>query len=136
MNTAMITKTSICAAAAAMLSAGAAFAAQPSQPTALAQAPVVLRLSQDEFRIAFGVQAGQSQGRACSGVIRYQVEWKTDDGKLRTETKQVDYALSPRANRTIAVDRAFFDTAEGQHKTDVVQVRVETITCGAQATAL
>jgi hypothetical protein len=35
----------------------------------------------------------------------------------------------PRASRAITVDRQYFDTAEGQHTTDVVKVSVDRITC-------
>jgi hypothetical protein len=37
--------------------------------------------------------------------------------------------VSPNASRTIAVDRQYFDTAEGQHTTDVLKVSVDAITC-------
>jgi hypothetical protein len=37
--------------------------------------------------------------------------------------------VAPRTHRTIAVDRQYFDTAEGQHTTDVVKVSVDAITC-------
>ena len=36
-----------------------------------------------------------------------------------------------KTSRTIAVDRQYFDTAEGQHTTDVVKVRVDAITSAA-----
>jgi hypothetical protein len=61
-------------------------------------------------------------------LIRYRVDWKTADGTTRSETKHVSYTVSPLAPRTIAVDRQYFDTAEGQHTTDVVKVRVDSIT--------
>jgi hypothetical protein len=41
---------------------------------------------------------------------------------------QVSYTLSPDASRTIAVDRQYFDTAEGEHTTDIVNIHVDRIT--------
>jgi hypothetical protein len=118
--------------------AGVAAAAERS--VALTQEPLVMRLSKDEFRIAFGLNAEAGAPRGCSGVIRYRVDWKTEDGTTRTETRRVSYSVSPLASRAITVDRQYFDTAEGQHTTDVVKVRVDRISCleagGARAAQL
>ena len=95
----------------------------------LTQDPLVMRLSNNEFRIAFGINGELCASNGCNGSIRYTVDWKTADGITRTEVKQVSYAVPARANRSIAVDRQYFDTAEGAHTTNVVRVRVEKITC-------
>jgi hypothetical protein len=88
-----------------------------------------MRLNKDEFRIAFGINGERCGDNGCNGIIRYRVEWKTADGTTRSEIKHVNYTVSPRAPRTIAVDRQYFDTAEGQHTTDVVKVSIDAITC-------
>jgi hypothetical protein len=111
------------------LSAGASAAPPPKRSVSLTQDPLVMRLSKDEFRIAFGINGELCGARGCSGLIRYRVDWKTADGATRSEIKHVSYAVSPLASRTIAVDRQYFDTAEGQHTTDVVKVRIDAITC-------
>jgi hypothetical protein len=109
------------------LSAGAA---PPSERSvSLTQDPFVMRLNKDEFRIAFGINGERCGDNGCNGIIRYRVEWKTADGTTRSEIKHVSYTVSPRAPRTIAVDRQYFDTAEGQHTTDVVKVSIDAITC-------
>jgi hypothetical protein len=107
--------------------AGIASAAE--RPVALTQDPLVMRLSKDEFRIAFGLNATQGAAGGCNGVIRYRVDWKTEDGTVRSESRQVSYRVSPEANRAITVDRQYFDTAEGQHTTEVVKISVDRITC-------
>lgn len=112
---------------AAVAAAGIASAAE--HPVALTQNPLVMRLSKDEFRIAFGLNATRGAAGGCDGVIRYRVVWKTEDGTLRSEARQVSYRVSPDANRAITVDRQYFDTAEGQHTTEVVKVSVDRITC-------
>ncbi len=88
-----------------------------------------MRLSKDEFRIAFGLNATHGAAGGCDGMIRYRVDWKTEDGTMRSDTRQVSYRVSPDADRAITVDRQYFDTAEGQHTTEVVKVRVDRITC-------
>jgi len=119
---------SLSLAAALALSAAATIAAPASRSVSLTQDPVVMRLNKDEFRIAFGIN-GEGCGHAgCSGMIRYRVNWKTADGTQRSETKHVNYTVSPLASRTIAVDRQYFDTAEGQHTTDIVKVTIGEIT--------
>jgi hypothetical protein len=112
-------------------------AAPPAHSAALTHDPLVMRLDKDEFRIVFGIGARGCLSHGCSGVIRYRIEWKTDEGALVTESKRVAYSVAPRAKRTITVDRQYLDTAEGAHTTQVVKVTVERITCvpGAAAPA-
>jgi hypothetical protein len=95
----------------------------------LTQDPLVMRLNKDEFRIAFGVGAEQCGAGGCNGVISYRVAWKTEDGTMRSEHKQVNYAAPPGAARTIAVDHQYFDTAEGEHTTVIVKVSVDKMSC-------
>jgi hypothetical protein len=95
----------------------------------LTQDPLVMRLSKDEFRIAFGINADRGAPNGCNGVIRYRVDWKTEDGMTRSEVRLVNYTVSPRASRALTVDRQYFDTGEGQHTTDVTKVSVDRITC-------
>ena len=104
-------------------------AAPAERSVSLTQEPLVMRLNKDEFRIAFGINGERCGANGCSGMIRYRVDWKTAEGTTRSEIKHVSYTVSPRAPRTIAVDRQYFDTAEGQHTTDVVKVRIDAITC-------
>jgi hypothetical protein len=111
------------------LSAAAAPAPRTDRSVSLTQDPLVMRLNKDEFRIAFGINGERCGDNGCSGIIRYRVEWKTTDGTARSEIKHVHYSVSPHAPRTIAVDRQYFDTAEGQHTTDVVKVSIDAITC-------
>jgi hypothetical protein len=117
----------------AILTSAAALGAEPASPrlVSLTQEPLIMRLNKDEFRIAFGINGERCGANGCSGMIHYRVDWKTADGALRSETKHVSYTVSPLAPRTIAVDRQYFDTAEGQHTTDVVKVRVNAITSAA-----
>jgi len=112
----------------AVCSAGAYAAPDSGRSISLTQEPLVMRLNKNEFRIAFGINGERCGANGCSGMIRYRVEWKTEDGMTRSEIKHVNYTVSPSASRTIAVDRQYFDTAEGQHTTDVVKVRVDAIT--------
>jgi len=86
-------------------------------------------LSKDEFRIAFGVSAQGCALNGCSGLIHYRVKWKTEDGTVMSEFRRVSYNVVPHSSRTMTVDRQYFDTAEGAHTTDVVEVTVDTITC-------
>lgn len=111
------------------LAAGATAVPAADGPASLTQDPIVMRLSKDEFRIAFGIDAQRCAANGGYGVIRYRVDWKADDGTTRSETKFVNYTVSPSASRTIAVDRQYFHSAEGQHRTDVVKVKVDSITC-------
>src|SRR5258706_6224682 len=111
------------------LSAGAIAAPPVERSVSLTQDPLIMRLNKDEFRIAFGINGERCGANGCSGMIRYRVDWKTADGATRSEIKHVSYTVSPLARRTIAVDRQYFDTAEGQHTTDVVRVSIDAITC-------
>ncbi len=115
--------------AAAAFGAGTGAASAAGRSVSLTQEPVVMRLSNDEFRIAFGIDGEKCGAKGCNGVILYRVQWKADDGALREENKQVSYSVAPNSNRTITVDRAYFHTAEGRHTTDVVGVKVRGITC-------
>ena len=120
-------KISLPIAALLALIAGAS-AASADRSVSLTQDPLVMRLNKDEFRIAFGINGEGCGAAGCTGTIRYHVEWRTTDGVARSEMKHVDYTVSPNAGRTIAVDRQYFDTAEGQHTTEVVKVHVDEIT--------
>ena len=111
------------------VTAGAVAAAPSQRSVSLTQDPLVMRLSKDEFRIAFGIDGERCGKKGCSGMIHYRVDWKTADGTTRSEIKHVNYSVSPQARRTIAVDRQYFDTAEGQHTTDIVKVSIAAITC-------
>jgi hypothetical protein len=108
--------------------AGAAVPAQ-GQSASLVERPLVMRLSKDEFRIAFGLSAKNCADSGCNGVISYRVEWKSEDGKRRSELRRVSYAVLPHYTRALTVDRQYFDTAEGAHTTDIVRVTVGSITC-------
>jgi hypothetical protein len=109
--------------------ASGAAASASKRSVSLTQEPLVMRLNKDEFRIAFGLNAGRFASNGCDGVIRYRVDWKTEDGTTRREAKQVNYTVLPGASRTITVDHQYFDTAEAAHTTDVVGVSVDKITC-------
>src|SRR5450631_3947713 len=111
------------------LSAAAGAAPPAARSVSLTQDPLIMRLNKDEFRIAFGINGERCGAQGCSGLIRYRVEWKTPDGTTRSEIRHVNYTVSPNASRTIAVDRQYFDTAQGQHTTDVLKVSIDAITC-------
>jgi hypothetical protein len=118
------------AADAAAADGAAGVAARPAQRSiSITHAPLVMRLNKDEFRIAFGIDGERCGANGGTGLIEYRVDWKTPDGTTRTERRHVSFTVSPLASRTIAVDRQYFDTAEGQHTTDVVKVHIEAITC-------
>jgi hypothetical protein len=105
-------------------------ATEPASPTAsLSHGPLVMRMSKDEFRIAFGINAPPCTPQGCHGVIRYRVNWSADDGSGGAESKQVNYVILPHSSRTIAVDRQYFDTAEGEHTIELTGVNVLEITC-------
>lgn len=88
-----------------------------------------MRLSKDEFRVAFSINAERCAPNGCNGVIQYRIDWKTENGTTRSEIKLVNYIVSPTANRAMTVDRQYLDTAEGAHTTDVIKVQVDKITC-------
>ncbi len=120
--------------------AGATLGARGAQPQvhpiSLSQSPLVMRLSKDEFRIAFGINGAQCAASGCHGLIQYRVHWRTEQGPVRSELKQVSYSVAPRSARSITVDRQYFDTAEGEHTTEIVNVSVDTITCHAGVESL
>jgi predicted secreted protein len=124
-----LTKGLIAAAIVAALPALAGASAPQAHAASLNHEPLVMRLSKDEFRIAFGVTAQGCATHGCSGMIRYRVDWKTEDGKTASEYKRVSYTVLPNYNRALTVDRQYFDTAEGAHTTAIVRVTVATITC-------
>jgi hypothetical protein len=113
----------------ALVSVGVQAATPPRSLVSLTQAPVVIRMNKDEFRVAFGVDGEPCFPSGCHGSIRYRVIWRTEDGLTRSELRQVNYAVFPNSRRSITVDRQYFDTAEGEHTTQIVSVNVEAITC-------
>jgi hypothetical protein len=116
--------------AAAVVAGLPALAGAPQAHAAsLDHEPLVMRLSKDEFRIAFGVSAQGCATHGCSGMIRYRVDWRTEDGKTAAEYRRVSYTVLPTYERALTVDRQYFDTAEGAHTTDIVKVTVAAITC-------
>jgi hypothetical protein len=123
----------IAMSAIALLASSAYAAPPPKRSVSLTQDPLVMRLNKDEFRIVFGIDGERCGAQGCSGLIRYRVDWKAQDGTARSEIRHVNYTVLPSAGRTIAVDRQFFDTAEGQHTTDVVKVSVDSISCSGIA---
>lgn len=110
---------------------GTATAAAPAESCAVTvgDEPLVMRLGKDEFRIAFGVDGEQCQLEGCRGAIRYRAEWQTEHGASGSDSRLLSFNVPPGASRTIAVDRNYFDTAEGQHTTDIVKIHVDTVTC-------
>ena len=108
---------------------GSAFAAPAACGVSLTQDPLVMRVGKDEFRIAFGLDAASCQESGCSGSIRYDATWKTDDGQQSTERKTVAFDIPAGAERSLSVDRHYFDTAEAQHTTQIVGVAVDQISC-------
>jgi len=95
----------------------------------LVQPPLVMRLGKDEFRIAFGLDTSGCAVRGCGGVIRYSVAWRTEDGTRASENRRVSYRVPPHYGRALTVDRQYFDTAEGAHTTELVNVTVASISC-------
>ena len=108
---------------------GSAFAAPATCGVSLTQDPLVMRVGKDEFRIAFGLDAASCQESGCSGSIRYDATWQTDDGQQSTERKTVAFDIPAGAERSLSVDRHYFDTAEAQHITQIVGVAVDQISC-------
>jgi hypothetical protein len=107
----------------------AACSSSTRHPAALTQEPLIMRLSKDEFRIAFGIAAERCAPGGCTGTIRYRVDWRTEDGSVTSELKRVSFIVPPHYSRAMTVDRQYFDTAEGAHTTDVVKVTVDRIDC-------
>ena len=128
-------KKTLLALLAAFPFAGAATASPPSCAVSVANDPLVMRLGQDEFRIAFGVGGEQCHAAGCRGVITYNAEWTTGDGATRSDTRLLSFDVPRGAQRSIAVDRNYFDTAEGQHRTDIVKVSVQSVSCASAVAA-
>ena len=112
-----------------VLPLGSAFAAPATCGVSLTQDPLVMRVGKDEFRIAFGLDAASCHESGCSGSIRYDATWQTDDGQQSTERKTVAFDIPAGAERSLSVDRHYFDTAEAQHTTQIVGVAVDQISC-------
>jgi hypothetical protein len=129
MNKYLINTLILTAGVAGLSAAGIASAASNPGAVSLIQDPLVMRLNKDEFRIAFGINAERCAVNGCNGVIRYRVDWATEDGTPRSEIKHVSYTVAANSSRAITVDRQYFDTAEGAHTTSVVKVTVDRITC-------
>lgn len=108
---------------------GNAAGAATARSARVTQAPFVMRLGTDEFRIAFGIDAKGCVSNGCNGVIRYKVAWTTGGDTVTSEIRRVHYSMVPGYTRTITVDRQYFDTAEGAHTTVLVNVTVQSITC-------
>jgi hypothetical protein len=115
--------------AGAVTAATAMTVSSPKRTVSLVGPPLVMRLNSDEFRIAFGIDGNRCMPSGCSGSIHYRVHWKTADGTEGSDTRRVNYKVSPHSGRTIAVDRQYLDTAEGAHTTQVLDVSVDRITC-------
>jgi hypothetical protein len=112
-----------------VLPLGSAIAAPATCGVSLTQDPLVMRIGKDEFRIAFGLDAATCRDNGCSGSISYNATWQTDDGQQSTERKTVAFDIPAGAERSLSVDRHYFDTAEAQHTTQVVGVAVDQISC-------
>ena len=111
------------------LAAGNAVAAEATCAVNVTNDPVVIRMDKDEFRIAFGVAGDACETNGCSGVIRYRAAWRTEDGTEASDDKVLSYEIPSGSKRSIAVDRHYFDTSEGRHTTDLVDVKVGDISC-------
>jgi hypothetical protein len=119
------------AAVSALFTWPALAAAQAPKPQTarLTHEPIVMRLSKDEFRIAFGIGVQGCAAHGCSGVIHYRVAWRTEDGAQVSEIRRVSYTVPANYGRAMTVDRQYFDTAEGAHTTELTKVTVSRITC-------
>jgi hypothetical protein len=115
------------------LPAAGAFAAPGTCSVSLTQDPLVMRIGKDEFRIAFGLDAATCKENGCSGTISYNTTWETEDGQRSTEKKTVAFNIPDGAERSLSVDRSYFDTAEARHTTRVVSVDVDRINCDGGA---
>jgi hypothetical protein len=106
-----------------------AFAQQGACKVNLTQDPLVMRIGKDEFRIAFGLDGSSCHDVGCSGVITYYATWETDEGMRNTERKSVSFEIPNDAQRSLTVDRSYFDTREAQHTTRITGVDVAGISC-------
>jgi len=111
-----------------LLSAAAQVTQAVTPAVSVTQEPLVMRMSKDEFRIAFGIDAGRCSASGCYGVIRYRVSWRAEDGTTGADVKQVSYSVAPSTLRSIVVDRQYFDTAEAEHTTEIIRVSIDRIT--------
>jgi hypothetical protein len=75
------------------------------------------------------VNSDACKANGCNGTIRYQASWKTEDGATSIDRKLLSYSIPDGATRSIAVDRHYFDTAEGKHTTDIVRVQIDAVSC-------
>lgn len=119
----------------AALPAASAFAEGGQCNVSLTHDPLVMQIGKDEFRIAFGLDSGSCKEAGCSGSIRYNTTWETEDGQRMTEQKTVAFEIPDGAQRSISVDRSYFDTAEARHSTKVVGVDVAAISCDGSSEA-
>jgi hypothetical protein len=90
----------------------------------LIQDPLVIRLNKDEFLIAFGVDAKKCGTNGCNGVINSRVDWKAEDGTIRSTLSRVTFTAPAGADRTIAVDHQHL---KGNGTTQILSVSVEGI---------
>jgi len=107
--------------------------ASTCSPGALAVAPtktpIVVRLE----GCSGSLDAAACKDSGCSGSISYDTTWETEDGQRSTERKTVAFNIPDGAERSLSVDRSYFDTAEAQHTTKVVKVDVSQIRCDSGA---
>jgi hypothetical protein len=89
--------------------------------------PLVMRLNNDEFRIAFGLEDKDHQPVTRKGSVHYRIDWRDGDGITHSDLRQVRYTLAPDTARTIAVDRQYLDTAEGANTSEVLKVSVDAV---------
>jgi hypothetical protein len=116
----------------ATLPCAGAFAADACS-ISLSQDPLVMRIGKDEFRIAFGLDTQACKDTGCAGTIKYNTTWETEDGARSTEQKSVAFSVPDGAERSLSVDRSYFDSGEAQHTTKVVSVDVAEISCDSAA---
>src|ERR1700722_17805953 len=100
---------SLCPVALAAFSAGAYAAPESARSISLTQDPLVMRVNNNEFRIASGInrerRGAHGGASGCRGMIGTRVARNPEDGTPRLESKRVNNSVSPSASRTIAVDR-------------------------------
>jgi len=111
------------------LAAGNALAAPAACSVNINNDPLIMRMSKDEFRIAFGVSGDQCPDGGCAGAIAYEATWRTEDGAEAVDRKMLSYSIPSGAKHSIAVDRHYFDTGEGKHTTELVRVSVSDVSC-------
>ena len=130
------TRFSMMAPAAALLPFASAFAdtAHGTCSVSLTQDPLVMRVGKDEFRVAFGLDGSACKASGgCSGTIRYNATWQAEDGTRSTVQKAVAFEIPQGAERSLSVDRGYFDNGEALHTTELVAVGVDQIRCDAGA---